>query len=86
MLEALGALLGVSGAWFYGRGRDGWRVKRGAEMFGDERLRAWLGDWRGGTAAAAVADLLARLEGHGADAPFADDVTVVYVRRPQPDA
>ena len=56
------------------------------DAFGEERLGEWLAEWREGTAEAAVADLLARLRGHGAGAPFEDDVTIVFVRRPRANA
>ena len=52
-----------------------------SRMFGEGRLREWLGNWRDGPADAAVADLVSRLRAHGRDAAFEDDVTIVYVRR-----
>jgi sigma-B regulation protein RsbU (phosphoserine phosphatase) len=51
------------------------------EAFGEERLRAWLADWREGPCADAVADLVARVSAHAGGAPFEDDVTVMLVRR-----
>lgn len=51
------------------------------EMFGEERLHAWLRGWRDGPADAAVAELVSRLRAHGGGATFEDDVTIVYVRR-----
>jgi len=53
------------------------------EAFGLERLNAWLKEWRDGPAQRALEDLMDRLRRHGGDAPFDDDVTLVYVRRPR---
>ena len=53
------------------------------DAFGEERLKAWLMDWREGPSADAVADLVARLSAHAGGTPFEDDVTVMLVRRPR---
>ena len=61
-------------------------IERGAsegEDFGVERLANWLTDWRAGPAAAAVADLVTRLDAFGHGMPYEDDVTIVYLRRPR---
>jgi hypothetical protein len=61
-------------------------VECGAERgrpFGEEGLRAWMEAWRAGPADRAVADLMRRLESFNLDQPFLDDMTVVFVRRPQ---
>jgi len=49
--------------------------------FGEARVRSWMEDWREGPADRAVNDLIARLRGFGHDAPFADDVSVMLIRR-----
>jgi len=51
--------------------------------FGIERLGAWLTAWRDGPAREALDDLVKRLRDHGDDAPFEDDITLVFVRRPR---
>ena len=51
--------------------------------FGVERVRAWMEAWREGPAQDAVADLMKRLADYGNSAPFEDDVTVLFVRRPR---
>lgn len=60
-------------------------IERGVEageMFGDERVKAWLADWPAGPAHDAVEDLLGRVNAFGDGRPLEDDVTVVYVHRP----
>ncbi len=58
-------------------------IERGDEGFGQERVRAWMADWREGPAQDAVADLMKRLAAYGDGGPFEDDVTVMFVRRPR---
>ena len=53
------------------------------EMFGAERLAAWLTDWREGPGERAVPDLLDRLRAFSGQSTFEDDVTITYVRRPR---
>jgi sigma-B regulation protein RsbU (phosphoserine phosphatase) len=53
------------------------------DPFGMERLGAWLAEWRDGPAQPALDDLVKRLQRHGGDAPFEDDITLVFVRRPR---
>jgi sigma-B regulation protein RsbU (phosphoserine phosphatase) len=60
-------------------------IERGTEQgepFQMDQLAAWLREWHHGPADAAVADLLERLRRASIGAPFADDVTVLFVRRP----
>jgi sigma-B regulation protein RsbU (phosphoserine phosphatase) len=49
--------------------------------FGRERLGEWLRGAAATPAEDAVADLMAKLAGHGGGAPFEDDVTILMVRR-----
>ena len=61
-------------------------IECGAERgrpFGEAELKAWMGDWRAGPAGRAVADLMERLESFNHGQPFSDDMTVVFVRRPE---
>jgi serine phosphatase RsbU (regulator of sigma subunit) len=61
-------------------------IERGTELgtpFGEAGLTRWLTDWRQGPAAAAVENLVARLRATCDGAPFEDDVTIVFVRRPR---
>ena len=61
-------------------------VERGVEsgdMFGLERLKAWLRDWPAGPAHEATQDLLQRVTAYPDGRPFEDDVTIVYVHRPR---
>ncbi len=58
------------------------RGTQGGDPFDVEGLAAWLNDWRGGPARDAVDDLMNRLRSRGDGAPFEDDVTVLFVRRP----
>jgi serine phosphatase RsbU (regulator of sigma subunit) len=53
------------------------------DPFGMERLGAWLAEWRDGPAQPALDDLVKRLQHHGGDTPFEDDITLVFVRRPR---
>jgi len=53
------------------------------DAFGAERLAQWLGEWREGPAREGLEDLVTRLRHHGKDAPFEDDVTLVFIRRPR---
>jgi len=53
------------------------------DAFGAERLAQWLGEWREGSAREGLEDLVMRLRAHGKDAPFEDDVTLVFIRRPR---
>jgi sigma-B regulation protein RsbU (phosphoserine phosphatase) len=60
-------------------------IERGVEsgeMFGPERVRAWLEDWPAGPAHEAVDDLVRRVNAFGDGRPLEDDVTVLYVHRP----
>lgn len=60
-------------------------IERGVEtgeMFGDDRVKAWLEDWPAGPAHDAVEDLVRRVNAFGDGTPLEDDVTVVYVHRP----
>ena len=61
-------------------------IERGVEsgdMFGDDRLKAWLESWPAGPAHQAVEDLLRRVTAFAGGKPLEDDVTVVYVHRPK---
>jgi len=53
------------------------------DAFGIERLQDWLTEWREGSAREALEDLVMRLRHHGGNAPFEDDVTLVFIRRPR---
>jgi len=53
------------------------------DAFGIERLQDWLTEWREGSAREGLEDLVARLQQHGRNAPFEDDVTLVMIRRPR---
>jgi sigma-B regulation protein RsbU (phosphoserine phosphatase) len=53
------------------------------DPFGAERLGAWLAEWRDGPAQPALDDLVKRLQRHGDDTPFEDDITLVFIRRPR---
>lgn len=53
------------------------------DMYGLERLATWLGAHRDDPAAAALEDLVRELETFGGGVPADDDVTAMFVRRPQ---
>ena len=53
------------------------------QEFGMDGIRRWMSDWRAGPGDRALADLLARLRALGKREEFRDDVTAVYIRRPQ---
>jgi sigma-B regulation protein RsbU (phosphoserine phosphatase) len=57
------------------------RSGRDETLFGEERVRQWMIDWRDGPADRAISDLLARLRDFGQGEPFADDVTMMLIRR-----
>ena len=52
------------------------------DMFGPDRVKAWLDDWPAGPAHEAVDDLVRRVTAFGDGGPLEDDVTVFYVHRP----
>jgi sigma-B regulation protein RsbU (phosphoserine phosphatase) len=60
-------------------------IERGVEsgdMFGTERVKAWMEDWPTGPAHEAAQDLVRRVDAFGDGRPLEDDLTVVYVHRP----
>lgn len=57
------------------------RENADSEIFGIERLRAWLMESAQTPAEDAIADLLDRLSAFGDGKPFEDDVTIMMVRR-----
>ena len=59
------------------------REAPGGEMYGLERLAAWLGAHRDEPAAGALEDLTRELDAFAGGAPASDDVTAMFVRRPQ---
>ena len=59
------------------------RGVEGGEMFGPERVKAWMQDWPAGPAHAAVEDLLRRVTAFDGGKPLEDDVTALYVHRPR---
>ena len=59
------------------------RGVEGGDMFGPERVKAWLEDWPAGPAHEAIEDLLRRVNAHGDGRPLEDDVTALYVHRPR---
>jgi serine phosphatase RsbU (regulator of sigma subunit) len=58
------------------------RARPDGEHFGVQRVQEWMEVWREGPADRAVNDLLAALKKFGGDAPFEDDVTLMFARRP----
>jgi serine phosphatase RsbU (regulator of sigma subunit) len=61
-------------------------IERGVEsgdMFGPERVKAWMEAWPHGPAHEAAHDLVQRVSTFNGGAPLEDDVTVVYVHRPK---
>jgi sigma-B regulation protein RsbU (phosphoserine phosphatase) len=56
-------------------------VGRDRSQFGEDRIRRWMLDWRDGPADRAVTDLIGRLRAFGQGEPFADDVSVMLIRR-----
>jgi sigma-B regulation protein RsbU (phosphoserine phosphatase) len=59
------------------------RRSRSGEMFGAERLRAWLLEHREQPATSALDDLTRALDAHSGRTQAEDDTTIVIVRRPQ---
>jgi sigma-B regulation protein RsbU (phosphoserine phosphatase) len=57
-------------------------IAEGNDGFGEARVRTWMEAWRSGPASEAVEDLVQRLSDYGDGAPFEDDVTAIYIRRP----
>ncbi|HEY6195319.1 MAG TPA: PP2C family protein-serine/threonine phosphatase [Candidatus Eisenbacteria bacterium] len=57
------------------------RENAGGEIYGLDRLGAWLGESANTPCEEAVAELLRRLSEFGGGGPFEDDVTVMMVRR-----
>jgi len=53
------------------------------DMYGIARLATWLGAHRDEPAAAALEDLVREMEAFGGGAPPEDDLTAMFVRRPQ---
>lgn len=50
-------------------------------LFGEEGVKSWMLDWRGGPADRAVSDLFERVREFGQRGPFTDDVTMMLIRR-----
>jgi len=54
---------------------------RDQAQFGEDRVRRWMRDWHDGPAHRAVSDLFERLRAFGQGKPFADDVSMMLIRR-----